>query len=174
MQLFSRKKNHDILTLKQQAENCFQKILNRSRDPKFYIDFEVDDTIFGRFEMMSLQMFIVIHTLKEKDESTEEYCNTLVKVFFKNLENNMREMGIGDMGLGKKIKRFSRIFYYRLHSYENALQSGELSLVDACQNSIFSDENKSAGKKMALYIIEEVEKLKNHPISQIMNGISIK
>src|SRR5271156_4707651 len=84
---------------KQQAHDAYLAIVAQSRDPVFYTDWHVPDTLDGRFDVIVLHMFLAL-TAHEKDA---EFCRALSEFFFADMDRSLREMGVGDTGVGKRV-----------------------------------------------------------------------
>lgn len=112
-----------------QAYALYAHINEASRRPHFFESWGVPDTIDGRFEMIVLHMFIYLHSLKQKEMDSTELQRTLIEAFFEDMDRSVREMGVGDTGVSKRIKKMANAFYGRIHAYDTALD--DTSALDA-------------------------------------------
>lgn len=104
------------------AHDLYVRAVEQARQPGFYLDCDVPDTPDGRFDMVALHVFLVMRRLKADHDRTEDLAQELFDVFFADMDQNLREMGIGDMGIGKRIKGLAKGFYGRLAVYDAALE----------------------------------------------------
>jgi cytochrome b pre-mRNA-processing protein 3 len=102
----------------------YEKIVAAARRETFFSDWDVPDTPLGRFEMIGLHMFLVQHRLRGETGVAREIAQELIDDFFTEVEHSLRELGIGDMGVPKRMKKLARMFYGRTNSYEAALDTG--------------------------------------------------
>lgn len=94
-----------------------------ARQPGFYLDLAVPDTVMGRFEMLSVVMILYFRRTRTSPVSGQEIAQEIVDAFFQDLDHSMRELGIGDQGVPKRMKKFAGMFYGRLESYSVALEA---------------------------------------------------
>src|SRR5690606_20273166 len=83
---------------------------------------EVPDTPLGRFEMLSLHMFLFQHRVRGETGAMREIAQILTDDFFAEVEHSLRDLGIGDMGVPKRMKKLARMFYGRTAAYADALE----------------------------------------------------
>jgi cytochrome b pre-mRNA-processing protein 3 len=102
----------------------YEKIVAAARREMFFSDWDVPDTPLGRFEMIALHMFLLQHRLRGETGVAREIAQELIDDFFTEVEHSLRELGIGDMGVPKRMKKLARMFYGRTTSYEAALDTG--------------------------------------------------
>lgn len=120
-QFFSqaRKRNRAI------ADSVYEQIVAAARQATPYSDWNVPDTPLGRFEMLSLHLFLFLHRIKGEGEAADALGQELADAFFLDVDHSLRELGIGDMGIPKRMKTLSRMFYGRATSYGRAIDAGD-------------------------------------------------
>lgn len=106
------------------ARALYGAIVAQAREPAFYGDLGVPDTLDGRFELIALHSFLVLHRLKRDGESTADLAQSLFDVLFQDMDASLREMGAGDLGVGRRVKTMVKGFYGRAASYEAGLAQG--------------------------------------------------
>ena len=89
-----------------------------ARHPVAYAEWGVPDTLDGRFDMITLHTFLVLDRLKGEDRA---FRQELVDEFFRDMDRSLREMGVGDLSVGKKVRKMAEVFYGRLAAYDKAL-----------------------------------------------------
>ncbi len=109
--------------LKAKARLLYQEIVAQSHQPTFYQDLSVPDSVDGRFELIALHCYIVIHRLNQAGASRQ--AQALFDVFFINMDQSLREMGIGDVGVPKHMKRMMQGFNGRMQNYENSIADSD-------------------------------------------------
>lgn len=121
--------------LLEEAHALYVQIVARARDPKFYTDFGVPDTLDGRFDLIALHLSFELYRLRAQPQ-TGELMRALQEVFFADMDRSLREMGVSDTGVGKRIKKMTQAFYGRLQVYEIALQNSD-SLREALLRNLY-------------------------------------
>lgn len=108
-----------------------RRVADAAREPALYLGLGVPDTIEGRFESLSLHFVLVLRRLRRLPDPAREVAQDLVDSFFRHLDASLREMGVGDMGVPKRMKKLAQGFYARAAAYDAALDSGEPAVVAA-------------------------------------------
>ena len=96
-------------------------IVAQSRDPRFYEAYGVPDTALGRFDLILLHLALVLRRLRAGDASARTLAQGLFDAFCRDMDHNLREMGIGDQGVPRQMRRVGEAFYGRAQAYDAAL-----------------------------------------------------
>lgn len=140
-------------------KNANSAIVNRqygvltaaARQPDFYLHLNVPDTVMGRFELLSIMMILYFRRTKTSGTSGQEIAQEIVDAFFQDLDHSMRELGIGDQGVPKRMKKFAGMFYGRLESYAAALDADDTdALAAALARNIYPQAEASAADMRGL------------------------
>jgi cytochrome b pre-mRNA-processing protein 3 len=113
-------------------------------------------------------MFMYLNALKVRTGENTELQRLLIEAFFEDMDRSVREMGIGDTGVGRRVKAMANAFYGRIHAYTNALQD-----VDALQATLLKNtygtvpEAPEGAKQLAIYMQMRAEELLSQPIETI-------
>lgn len=102
-------------------ERLYGAIVAASRDVPLYAAMGVPDTVMGRFESLGLHVALVLRRLKALPPPAQDIAQELVDRFFKDLDGSLREIGVGDLSVPKKIKALAQAFYGRMGAYDAAL-----------------------------------------------------
>ena len=142
----------------EQALAAYNIIVAQSRQPEFYLDCGVKDNVTGRFDMIALHMTVVFHRLHKGDETEKKFAQSLFDLFFKDMDRSLREMGVGDITVPKKVKKMGEVFFGLLGAVKDAYESGDTdSLSDALNRNIFNSEDAANAKTLAQYCLKQVE-----------------
>ena len=125
--LFGRTRNAN----REITDALYASIVAAARQETFYSDWNVPDTPLGRFEMLSLHMFLVQHRLRGVAGDRRELAQVLIDEFFSDVDHSLRELGIGDMGIPKRMKKLARMFYGRTAAYADALERKDAAALAA-------------------------------------------
>ena len=144
------------------AECLYQSILQASRQPNLYTEFEIQDHLDSRFDMLCLHISLLMGRLRMLPEDVHKPLNQeLFDRFFADMDFTLREMGVGDLGVGKRVRKMSEAFMGRLLAYTKSLESNdktELALVLA-RNIRRSHDINDADRRMADYVLESRDRL---------------
>jgi cytochrome b pre-mRNA-processing protein 3 len=131
------------------AVNLYAAIVAAARQPHFYAELEVPDTVDGRFDMIVLHEFLVLERLKKE---TPGLCQEITDLFFDDMDRSLREMGVGDLSVGKKVRKMAEAFHGRLNAYALAVEQGEQTLMEALQRNVYGGSNKPSAKVLAKWV----------------------
>jgi len=137
-------------------EKIYQNIIERSRLKFFYLDKEVDDTLESRFDLIVFHSFIVFQFFREMKIVNNPLPQNLFDFMFKDFENNLREMGFGDVAVNKKMKVFISAFYGRISNYSMGvelyrIQKDKQKLFDTIRNNIYKN-GKVSSKSVDFFV----------------------
>ena len=93
----------------------------QARAPAFYSELGVPDSLDGRFEMISLHVFLLLHRLKTEAGERTELGQRVFDAMFSDMDRGLREMGSGDLGVAPRVKKMARGFYGRVAAYETGM-----------------------------------------------------
>lgn len=129
-----RKKSHNQSIVNAQ----YATLTSAARIPFFYSDLGVPDTVMGRFEMLSIVMILFLRRTATSGSESRALAQEIVDAFFEDIDHSIRELGIGDQGVPKRMKKLARMFYGRLESYGMALSSQDRNgLAEALRRNIY-------------------------------------
>jgi cytochrome b pre-mRNA-processing protein 3 len=100
-------------------------ITGAARAPVFYESMGVPDTVLGRFEMISIHLILYLRRTGKAGDASRALAQDIVDAFFEDVDHSIRELGIGDMGVPKRMKKLARMFYGRVQSYGQAVDAGD-------------------------------------------------
>jgi cytochrome b pre-mRNA-processing protein 3 len=100
-------------------------IVAQARSPTFYVEFGVPDTVEGRFDLIVLHLVLVLRRLGGAGDHGGDFGQRLFDAFCRDLDGNLREMGIGDLAVPKRMRRFGEAFYGRQAAYLAALAADD-------------------------------------------------
>jgi cytochrome b pre-mRNA-processing protein 3 len=147
----------------------------QARAEHFYQDFGVPDTVDGRFEMVVLHTVLLLHRIKSAP-TLGPVGQAVFDRFCQDMDANMREMGVGDLAVPKKMRRIAEAFYGRQAAYEAALgeSAGDPDpLAAALARNVFDAEPRPAAAGLATYVRGAARLLAGQPDEAIARaGIS--
>lgn len=102
----------------------YRCLVKQARMPAFYRDFGVPDTPEGRFEMVGLHVALVVRRLRVEGARGSALAQALFDLMFEDIDESLRQIGVGDLSVGRQVKRLAGHFYARLRTLDEALSSG--------------------------------------------------
>jgi len=102
------------------GQTLFDGAVRQARSPAFYARLLAPDTVLGRFELYTLHVVLLAERLGGKGPEAKEVCQAMFDAYLVNLDIALREMGVGDLSVGKKMKKLGQAFYGRMKSWEAA------------------------------------------------------
>jgi cytochrome b pre-mRNA-processing protein 3 len=156
----------------QPAEKLYGAIVARTRLPVFYQEVGVPDTLQGRFVVLSLHLFAVLHRLKAQGPGALPIAQELIDRFSNDMETVMREIGIGDLAVPKKARGLAAASAALLQDYEQAFTDGEVALVD-CLAKVLPPgaETEAASGCLATYLRKVVRQLDAQSFGEFEAGV---
>ncbi|MCB1546382.1 MAG: ubiquinol-cytochrome C chaperone [Hyphomicrobiaceae bacterium] len=155
------------------AHELYGSIVTHARMPALYTDCGVPDTLEGRFEMLVAHMFLVLERMKSEGEAVKPLGRAVVETFFADMDGSMRELGVGDLTVPKKIRKAADGFYGRLTAYAEAVAAGdERGLAAALARNVWSSEAPAGSDDRALarYMLAAHRQLADTDWSEIAAG----
>ena len=163
--------------IRQRRENrkavskAYVRIVEQARRPEFFEDLGVPDTVMGRFDVIALHAFLLLHRLKGEGGEADLFAQMLFDHMFADMDRNLRELGVGDLSVGKKVKSLAKSFYGRTVAYEQGLQADddeglEASLVRNLYGGAHADARQV--KAMTAYLRDEAARLAAVPTDSLL------
>ena len=131
-------------------EAIYGMIVTQAREPLFYRDLGVPDTVNGRFDLLVLHLWMVLRRLRPTADGVG-LSQALFDRFCDDMDANLREMGVGDLTVPKRMQTFGEAFYGRVAAYDVALAAGEEPLAQALAKNILNGEQIEKARRLALY-----------------------
>ena len=125
------------------VSGVYDAIVAQARQPWFYEQCSVPDTVEGRFDMIILHAFLLFERLKGHGDEVAQFSQNVFDAMFADMDRSLRELGVGDLAVGKKIRKMAEMFYGRADAYSRALQSDDDALQKAIARNIFPDGGAS-------------------------------
>ena len=161
--------NFKSLRKKPNATPLYTEIVRQARQPEFYNNLGIPDTSNGRFDLIALHAFIIMKRLKSIGKNGETLSQALFDCMFQDIDKNLREMGVGDLSVGKKIKNLAAAFYGRIKAYEDALLKTDEFVVAAFKRNIYLDSQPSSKQLNTLvnYFREQIKESESWSLEKI-------
>jgi cytochrome b pre-mRNA-processing protein 3 len=132
-------------------EAIYGMIVAQARLPAFYQRCHVPDTVNGRFDMVLLHLWLVLRRLRACEQGAAP-AQALFDRFCSDMDDNLREMGVGDLTVPKRMLGFAEAFYGRTAAYDAALQAGGAALAQALARNVVLDADAARAEPLAAYV----------------------
>jgi cytochrome b pre-mRNA-processing protein 3 len=148
-----------------------------ARDPWFFGEaIGVPDTLDGRFDLVGLHAAVLIRRLRrDPDPRGAEAAQAVFDAMFSDMDVNLREMGVGDLSVGKRVKRMWEAFHGRARAYEAALEAGDrAALESALARNVWRAGQDGPAPAGAPSLAAQVERtaaaLSGQPLAALLRG----
>jgi cytochrome b pre-mRNA-processing protein 3 len=159
--------------LREAATRAYGLVVEHARRPAFFTDFEVPDTIDGRFELICLHAFLYLHRLKTEGDPGASLAQFFFDLMFADFDRSLRELGTGDLSVGREVKQMAQAFYGRIHAYEHGLDAaGDAQLDAALRRNLYGTAapGEAALAAMAAYLRAEAAQLARQDAAALFAG----
>ncbi|WFU37884.1 ubiquinol-cytochrome C chaperone family protein [Bradyrhizobium sp. CB82] len=156
-------------------ETIYGMIVTQAREPMFYRDLAVPDTVNGRFDLLLLHLWLLLRRLRAASDGTE-LSQALFDRFCEDMDDNLREMGIGDQTVPKRMRAFGEAFYGRARAYDQAMDAGGEALALAISKNILSKNilngtDSAQARRLAAYARATEADLARTDQSALLRGL---
>ena len=154
------------------VHETYRSIVSQSRQVKFYADWGVPDTVTGRFDMVSLHLALYLRRLKT-EPAARDFTQALVELFFKDIDSSIRELGVTDLGVPKKVKAMGNVFYGLASVLDPALDSGDAAEIEAVLvRNVYGAPNAGAAP-LAAYLLDESARLAAEQVAALIPAAGV-
>jgi cytochrome b pre-mRNA-processing protein 3 len=151
---------------------AYYEIVAQARQPVFYTDFLVPDTIDGRFDLIVVHAVLYFRRMRSEGKEVSEFAQNVFDLFFNDMDASLREMGVSDTRVPKKVKVMGEAFYGRADAYIPSIDSGNSEeLAEALGRNIYTDSPEPVAQlKLARYVQEAAKVLNEQGTEDLMTG----
>jgi cytochrome b pre-mRNA-processing protein 3 len=150
----------------------YASVVEQSRSPALYERLGAPDTVEGRFEIYSLHVVLLLDRLRRQGDQAAETSQSLFDTYVKALDHALREMGVGDLSVGKKMRRLGEAFYGRAKSYEEAFAElpDTAKLQGLLSRTVYADAGTDLAADLAAYVTAQRDALAVQPLEALLDG----
>lgn len=159
-------------TIDQDAvHRVYGDIVARARNPVFFTEWGVPDTLTGRFDVIALHMALFFHRLGDQGQPARAFSQDLFDLFFRDMDRSLREMGVGDLGVPKRIEKLGSLFYGLSDAVAKALADPDpQALTAVMRRNLIAGEPGGNAEAIAVYARDEFARLKALPVDRLISG----
>lgn len=170
--MFKRFFSRDRAAKEKITTSLYDQIVAAARQPVLYAEWGVPDTPLGRYEMVSLHLFLVLHRMRSDAGPVREIAQELTDRFFADLDHSIRELGVGDLSVPKRMKKLASMFYGRVVSYGEAVDAGDaLRLAEALARNVKPGEALwPEAEDLSRYVLAAHRELADQTLADLSAG----
>ncbi|MDY6924493.1 MAG: ubiquinol-cytochrome C chaperone family protein [Pseudomonadota bacterium] len=136
------------------GEALYELAVRQARDPGFYTRLKVADRIDARFELYTLHVLLLVMRLRDEGEGGAEAAQGLFDVYVSSLDHALRELGVGDISVGKKMRKLGEAMYGRMTAWEPPLRAGDAAaLAVSFSRNVYESDDPAAGEALAAWAV---------------------
>lgn len=141
------------------ARKLYERLVAHARFPLYYRDLGVADTPEGRFEVLALHVGLAVRRLCSIDKAGQAEGQALFDLMMADIDMNLRELGVGDLSVGKQVKRLAQQFYARLTVLNEAFDEGKTdALLPMLKTNVLGNDKSDLNAAAHLAaILQELE-----------------
>ncbi len=154
------------------AQKLYGSVVAQARRPEFYANYGVPDSVDGRFELVALHAFLLFQRLKDQGAKSAAVSQAVYDIMFRDMDASVRELGAGDLGVGKRVKYMTEAMGGRTKAYEAGLAGGSGDLEAALRRNLFGTVEPTGDSitRMTEYMRGAKAKLASQSIDAMMKG----
>lgn len=161
----NRRRNREIV------DDLYAAVVEEARREVLYTDFHLPDTVMGRFEALSIHVFLFLARCRD-DDDLKPVAQDLVDRFMTDIEDSIREIGIGDPSVPKRMRKLAGMFYERVNAYDPGLQARDtVGLGEALQRfALPPGTGPDVAAGLAAYVLQRKSTWDAVPTTRILAG----
>ena len=153
-------------------QQLYGGVMTHARTPDFFISFGVPDTVMGRFDVLSLHIYLLARRLREDGRPIcMDLSQEVFDLYVYDVERALRELGIGDTSVPKKKKKMIRSFYGQIDDFDEAINTNDKdTIVEKVSLRYLSETENPKPEILTSYILATEADLKTQDIKSILSG----
>jgi cytochrome b pre-mRNA-processing protein 3 len=153
------------------GQSLYEQAVRQARDPRFYTRLGVADRIDARFELYTLHVLLLTMRLGEEGEHGVSVGQELFDTYVSALDHALRELGVGDLSVGKKMRKLGEALYGRMTAWETALRANDAEeLTQSLARNIYEDDAAPGARLLADYALASRSLLADQPFNAVLEG----
>lgn len=150
----------------------YAAVVDQSRLPALYERLAAPDTVEGRFELYTLHVVLLLDRLNAPEPAVKAVAQALFDTYVKALDHALREMGVGDLSVGKKMRKLGEAFFGRVKSYHAAFAAlpEPEALRDLLARTVYAEADAAQAPALADHVIAQRAHLAAQPLDGFLQG----
>ncbi len=134
------------------ASELYERAVAHAREPAFYAGFGVPDSIDGRFDLVTLHVHLICRRLSRIGPSGARLAQAVFDAMFRDMEGNLRELGVGDPSVPKRVRAMAEAYFGRAKAYDAALIKNGDALAAALLRNVYAGAAMASAGALAAYV----------------------
>lgn len=153
------------------GQPLYELAVRQARQPGFYTTLGVADRIDARFELYTLHVLLLVMRLRDEGERGAEAGQALFDTYVSALDHALRELGVGDISVGKKMRKLGEALYGRMTAYEGPLRGGDAAALSAgLARNVHESDDPAVGAALAAYALASRARLTAQDFDAVVAG----
>ena len=150
----------------------YAKCAKAARETGFYTALAVPDTVEGRFELYALHVLLVVRRLRGEGEAAAAVSQALFDALLMGLDDGLREMGVGDLSVGKKMRKLGEAIYGRARNLDAALDAlpEQTELTAMMRRTVYQEQEGKPCAELAAWTARATEALRSRSLDALLAG----
>jgi len=150
----------------------YTSAVQAARDPYIFETLGAPDTLDGRFDVIGLYVFLLVHRLHSESKPGKDLAQAVFDAMFSDMDINLREIGVGDMSIGKRVRAMWEAFHGRSAAYAAAIDAGDTAaLAGAIARNVWRGKApQDAARALAALVLDQAAYLAEQPIAAFLAG----
>jgi cytochrome b pre-mRNA-processing protein 3 len=141
------------------AQRLYLALVDQARLPVFYADWGVPDSRDGRLELVSLHAILLMRRLRDEGPGGQEVAQSLFDLMFEDLDQHLREWGVGDLSVGKHVRKLAQSFLGQAAALDPLLAAGDrVGLEDVLRRNVYTEiaaPSRTVVSLLAAYVLRQ-------------------
>jgi cytochrome b pre-mRNA-processing protein 3 len=151
------------------GDRLYEAAITQARQPAFYADLGAPDSVEGRFELYTLHVVLVLNRLSGAGGDATDTAQALFDAYVQALDNALREMGVGDLAVGKRMRKLGEAFYGRAKTYQAAFSAGDQAAVAALiGRTVYAGQAAETADRLADYVQRSAALLRTQALDDVL------
>jgi cytochrome b pre-mRNA-processing protein 3 len=151
------------------GRKLYEAVTVQARQPAFYADLAAPDTVEGRFELYNLHVVMLLNRLRGQGPMAQETSQELFDAYVSGLDAALREMGVGDISVGKKMRKLGEAIYGRVKTFDAALAGAE-PMEAVVERTVYAGKPNDHVATLAGYVRNGVTALAAQSLDELLEG----
>lgn len=156
--------------LEEASYGLYRSAIGQARTPVFYLSFAVEDSVDGRFDLLALHVYLILRRLRQAGEEGRELGQKLFDLMFADMDQSLRQMGVSDLRVGRRVKDMAKAFYGRIAAYDAGLEGGAVALAAALQRNVYRGAEPPESAALAAYVMRAEAALAGQADADLLAG----
>ena len=153
------------------GRSLYDAVTHQARQPAFYAELGAPDTVEGRFELYNLHVILLLRRLRGEGPMASETSQELFDTYVSSLDDTLREMGVGDISVGKKMRKLGEAIYGRVKNFDSATSPHATESLDALlTRTVYAGKENASVDVLAAYVRRAMDALASQPLDAVLEG----